>query len=182
MSQWLYLACLVCVHCNLRLDGRDLRLVNVWLAPTSAVHNQLSHIRLDRSSVAEYAIRFCSLAAISGWNEAALITAFSQGLSSNLVIYYDAMGLENIIQCSIRVAQRISACHPDQPLLQSSSKFPSAVLAAPVSEPMQVDYFHLAPLERQWWILNDLCLYCGLDGHLISTCPVCPPRPVVSSI
>lgn len=36
----------------------------------------------------------------NGWNEAALITAFRQGLSSNLFIYDDAMGLENIIQCS----------------------------------------------------------------------------------
>lgn len=37
-------------------------------------------------------------------------------------------------------------------------------------------------MERQRRILQHLCLYCGAEGHLISSCPIRPPRPAVSTI
>lgn len=50
---------------------------------------------------------------------------------------------------------------------------------APTAEPMQIDSFHLSHSDRQWRIINHLCLYCGGEGHLL---PVHPPHPVVSTI
>lgn len=92
------------------------------------------------------------------------------------------MGLENLIQRSIRVVQRISACQSMISPLQASPLRTPAVPLAPSSEPIQVDSFHLSHSERQCRIHNNLCLYCGSNGHLIPDCPVSPPRPVVSTV
>jgi len=79
---------------------------------------QLFNLRQGEETVSMYALRFRTLAAASSWNETALITAFRQGLTPKvkelMVMYDDTMGLECLIQKSIRVAQRISACslHP----------------------------------------------------------------------
>jgi len=49
------------------------------------------------------------------------------------------MGLENLIQQFIHVAQRISAYQLETLLLQSSPLIPSAAPTPPPREPMQVD-------------------------------------------
>lgn len=60
-------------------------------------------------------------------------------------IYDEAMGLENLVQQSICVAQCILACQLEASLLQSSPFMPSAAPTAPPNEPMQVDFFHPKP-------------------------------------
>ncbi|ROK30198.1 Retrotransposon-like protein 1 [Anabarilius grahami] len=54
------------------------------------------------------------LAAVSGWNEQALITTYRQGLEPqvrlHLTAYEDSIGLEKFIQLSIRCATRMHAC------------------------------------------------------------------------
>ncbi len=40
----------------------------------------------------------------------------------------------------------------------------------------------LSSAERQRRITRGLCLYCGNGGHVISTCPIRPPRLLVSAI
>ncbi|ROL44933.1 hypothetical protein DPX16_22918 [Anabarilius grahami] len=52
----------------------------------------------------------------------------------------------------------------------------------PVSEPMQLENNRLTFAERQRWLTQGLCLYCGASGHVRSTCPTRPPRPIVSAI
>lgn len=52
----------------------------------------------------------------------------------------------------------------------------------PALEPMQIDSYHLSQSERQRRINNNLFLYCGAEGHLISNCPICPACPAVSTI
>lgn len=135
-------------------------------------------------SVSMYALQFRTLAATSGWNETALITAFRQGLNPNIrqlmVIYDDAMELENLIQKTIRVAQRFSACKFTNPSAKPLPTVPSVTLPAP--ESVQVDSYRLTRAERHRRILNHLCLYCGGEGHVIAACPVRPPCPVVSSL
>lgn len=42
---------------------------------------------------------------------------------------------------------------------------------------MQVGRTRLTPEERQHRFNQQLCLYCGQPGHLISTCPVLPKGP-----
>lgn len=74
-----------------------------------SVHDQLYRLCQGRSTVNDYAFQFHTLAAVNGWNETALITAFRQGLNSNIcqqmAIYDDVIGLESFIQRSIRISQ-----------------------------------------------------------------------------
>ncbi len=51
---------------------------------TSLVHDQLNHLCQGKSSVSDYTLRFCTLATFSGWNEAALITTYRQGLNRSI--------------------------------------------------------------------------------------------------
>ncbi len=64
--------------------------------------DQLLRLRQGSSSTQEYTVKFRTLAASSGWNEAALISAFRQGLDSRLraqmAIYDDTVGLESFMQ------------------------------------------------------------------------------------
>ncbi|ROI96424.1 Retrotransposon-derived protein PEG10 [Anabarilius grahami] len=48
----------------------------------------------------------------------------------------------------------------------------------PAQEPMQVESSLLTPTERQRRLTQNLCLYCGLPGHVLSSCPPRPPRPM----
>lgn len=47
------------------------------------MHDQLFSLQ-GKLTVADYALKFHILAATSGWNETALITAYSQRLNSNI--------------------------------------------------------------------------------------------------
>ncbi len=81
---------------------------------------------------------------------------------------------------TIRVSQRLTACTLSKPALHPPPAVSSVALPAP--EPMQVDFYHLTQGERQRRILHRLCQYCGGEGHIITACPVRPPRPAVSSV
>ncbi len=47
---------------------------------------------------------------------------------------------------------------------------------------MLVDNTRLSLTERHRRLSQGLCLYCGASGHTIATCPVRPPRLMVSAI
>lgn len=47
---------------------------------------------------------------------------------------------------------------------------------------MQVESPCLSLAEQQRQLAQGLCLYCGAKGHVIMTCPIRPPRPVVSFV
>ena len=150
-----------------------------------SVHDQLFSIRQGkRETTSSYALRFHTLACMSGWNESALVTAFRHGLLAEIkqliVVYEDAMGLEALIQKTIRVSQRLSACGLSSPAADPPPAQTS--VAPPAPEPMQIDSYHLTTTERQRRISQHLCLYCGGDGHGTTTCPVRPTRPAVSTI
>ncbi|XDV42921.1 hypothetical protein PO909_011499 [Leuciscus waleckii] len=149
-----------------------------------SVHDQLFNLRQAKNSVSTYTLQFRTLAAASGWNETGLLTAFRQGLNADIrqlmVMYDDSMGIENFIQRTIRVSQRLIAFSLPNFAAYPPPSAPSVALPAP--EPMQVDSYHLTHAERQRRILNQLCLYCGREGHVITACPVRPPRLAVSTI
>lgn len=64
------------------------------------VHDQLYHIHQRKSLVPDYTLRFRTIAAVSGWNEAALITTYCQCLSPSIrhqmVIWSSSSWLSNI--------------------------------------------------------------------------------------
>ncbi|MGL5598168.1 MAG: hypothetical protein ACRDDA_08640, partial [Aeromonas sp.] len=182
-------------HVNLSVEEFITLLKDVFDHSSSSlsVADQLYRLRQGRSSVAEYALRFRTLAAQSGWNPPALIAAYRQGLAIDvrlqMVIFEDTMDLEKFIQRSIQIAQRIAACHrslhasPTAPPLHPTPAPPSNSPASPPApESMQIDSSHLTKEERQRRFTMKLCLYCGEAGHFLPRCPVRPPRPMVSTI
>ncbi len=135
-------------------------------------------------------MRFRTLTAVSGWNERSLITTYRQGLEPRLRLqtasYDDNLGLETMIQHSIRCCSRMQSCFDEQTSWNRctpSYRHPETPFPPePESEPMQTEAMRLAPAERQRRLSKGLCLYCGGGGHLISSCPTRPPRLLVSSI
>ncbi|KAK3530862.1 hypothetical protein QTP70_003635 [Hemibagrus guttatus] len=150
----------------------------------------LCKLRKGKLMVTEYAIQFRTLAAKSGWNEQALLAAYRQGLSPqvrfHLAAHKDAIGLERLIQLSIRVATRMQSCvHRSQDQLHPYNRRdrPEPVSPPePAPEPMQLETTHLNPAERQRRLTQSLCLYCGDTGHALPVCPICPPQPMVNTI
>ncbi|ROL54940.1 Retrotransposon-derived protein PEG10 [Anabarilius grahami] len=156
----------------------------------SSAGEKLYNLKQGAMSIYDYALQFRTLAAICGWNEQALITTYRQGLEPRvrlqLAACEDTIGLEKFIQHSIRCATRMQAClqeHQDQ-FLPISSLCRSEPVSSPepANDPMDVEYSRLTPSERQRRLTLHLCLYCGAPGHIISACPIRPPRPMVSAI
>ncbi|XDV31537.1 hypothetical protein PO909_002528 [Leuciscus waleckii] len=148
-----------------------------------SVHDQLFRLRQGNSSVSDYALRFRTIAASSGWNEIALMTAYRQGLNSDiclqLAIYDDTIGIEKRIQRSILIAQHRTAC------FQNPSARPprlSEPVNPPVPEPMEFDSGRLTTTERNRRRTNNLCFYCGASEHYRAECPVRPGRSAVSTV
>ncbi|XP_058604706.1 uncharacterized protein LOC131522871 isoform X2 [Onychostoma macrolepis] len=73
-----------------------------------SVSDQLLRLRQGTSSTHGYTLQFRTLAASSGWNEAALISAYRQGLESTIrkqmAIYDDSLGLEGFMQRANRIS------------------------------------------------------------------------------
>ncbi|ROL48149.1 Retrotransposon-derived protein PEG10 [Anabarilius grahami] len=156
----------------------------------SSAGEKLYNLKQGAMSIYDYALQFRTLAAVCGWNEQALITTYRQGLEPRvrlqLAACEDTIGLEKFIQHSIRCATRMQAClqeHQDQ-FLPISSLCRSEPVSSPepANDPMDVENSRLTPSERQRRLTLHLCLYCGAPGHIISACPIRPPRPMVSAI
>ncbi len=82
------------------------------------------------------------------------------------------------MQRAARISQRLTACYADE----ATTQLASLASGPPVPEPMQITSARLSRTERARRLAAGLCLYCAASDHLIRTCPVRPPRPVVSTI
>ncbi len=84
----------------------------------SSAGEQLYHLQQGNTSIHDYALRFQTLAAASGWDESPLLTTYRQGqeprLRLHLAAFDDTIGLERFIQLSIRVASLMRSCMEDQ--------------------------------------------------------------------
>ncbi len=135
------------------------------------VPDQLLRLR-QGTSTSDYTLQFRTLAATSSWNEAALLSAYSQWLDprsrAQMAIYDDTMGLENFMQRASRISQRLSTCQPEE-----TAHLPASPAACPpVPEPMQVDSARLSCMERACRLTAGLCLYCAAADRFIKACPV----------
>ncbi|KAK3507794.1 hypothetical protein QTP70_000406 [Hemibagrus guttatus] len=167
---------------------------SLWSQDSLSVGEELCKLRQGKLMVTEYAIQFRTLAAKSGWNEQALLAAYRQGLSPqvrlHLAAHEDAIGLERLIQHSIRVATRLQSCvHRSQDQSRPYNRrdrpepvSPPEPASEPAPEPMQLRTTRLNPAEQQRRLTQSLCLYCGDPGHALPACPIHLPRPMVSTI
>ncbi len=146
-----------------------------------SIHEELFQLRQADRNIHKFTIYIRTLAASSGWNETALLSAYHRGLNPRLrqqmLIFEDAVGLESFLLKPQQVSQHLCAVSAEE---RTSDISP--INNSPNHEAMQTDQHHLSATERQRRIRLKLCLYCGEEGHLHQTCPVRPPRPAVSTI
>ncbi len=72
-----------------------------------SVSDQLLRLHNGTSSTNKHTFQFRTMAATSGWNEAALLSVYRQGLDSGIgaqmAIYGDSVGLESFMQKANRI-------------------------------------------------------------------------------
>ncbi|KAK3559913.1 hypothetical protein QTP86_026947 [Hemibagrus guttatus] len=150
---------------------------------------QLMELRQGSDSTVDYAIKFRTLAAQSGWNNAALWAVFHEGLNpvlqTELACREDATSLTQYIATAIRLdnllrQHRAGARPPvsSHPRLRPDYPRPHEE----VPKPMQLGRSRLTEREHQRWAQMRLCYYCGNSRHLIHRCPERPSSAQVALI
>ncbi|KAI2665820.1 Transposon Tf2-6 polyprotein [Labeo rohita] len=138
-------------------------------------------LRQGRRTAADYALDFRTLAAQSGWNDGPLKLHYRKGLNPDLQVELacrdEGLTLQQYIDLSIRVDNVLRARKSSRPLTSMPLTLPAAE-AAP--EPMQLGTTKLTVEKRERRLRGNLCLYCGLAGHIRANCPTRPPRPPTS--
>ncbi|KAL0187880.1 hypothetical protein M9458_014979, partial [Cirrhinus mrigala] len=91
------------------------------------VDSQLYHLKQGECSVSKYTTEFRTLTVQTTWSDAALHTAYYEGLSTRpkdeLAVWELPATLEGMIQLALRVDQRMS--HPSKHVFRSSTGFTS---------------------------------------------------------
>ncbi|KAK3527263.1 hypothetical protein QTP86_018630 [Hemibagrus guttatus] len=135
-------------------------------------------LRQGSEAAADYAIRFRTLAAQSGWNDVALWAVFHAGLhpalQSELVCHEEATSLSQFVATAIRLdnlrrqhragVQASSAARPQRRMDYSAHREEEP-------EPMQLGRSGLAAQGHRPWGQMKLCYHCGTSGHLSPRCP-----------
>ncbi len=138
----------------------------------------LAVLHQGRRSVADFAIEFRTLATTCEWNEPALVARFLEGLNMDLKEEIYARGPPTQLDQLIELGIRLDKCFEQRRRVRASESRPletltPAVVSSPLRsdpEPMQLGGVRISAEERQWRILNRLCLYCGTAGHFASSC------------
>ncbi|KAK3531891.1 hypothetical protein QTP70_034396 [Hemibagrus guttatus] len=136
---------------------------------------QLMELRQGSDSAVDYAIKFRTLAAQSGWNDTALWAVFCKGLSpalqTELTCREDATSLSQYVATAIcldnLLHQHRAGARPPisaRPHLD----YPRPREEAP--KPMQLGRSWLTEREQRRCTQMRLCYYCGGSGHLIHRC------------
>ena len=152
---------------------------------------ELSTLRQGKDSVCDYAIHFRTLAAESGWNNAALYDTFLKGLSAeiqDLLVPLDLpTSLDALIALAIRTDNRRTQLRRyreerrsgrDQHTAPRESRWLTPHRVSPEKphlrsdeEPMQLGRARLSPEERLKRRQEGRCFYCREASHLVNSCP-----------
>ncbi len=152
------------------------------------VNHKLARLR-QTHSMTEYVSQFRTLAARSGWNEAALLARFKDGLSSeikDLLLpqwnrYKTVRELQSGATTAYQNLQSRNRHRPRQDHARSQATqasrrpTPVPVVATPPSpNSMDLDSMrvkHISAEEKQRRRDLGLCLYCGGENHFAQDCP-----------
>ncbi|KAK3554941.1 hypothetical protein QTP86_001880 [Hemibagrus guttatus] len=139
---------------------------------------QLMELCQGSETAADYAIRFHTLVAQSGWNDAALWAVFrtglNPGLQAELACHVEATSLSQFMATSIRL-DNLRRQHRMGTQASASAR-PRVRTDYPVhreeaTEPMQLGRSRLAAQGHRPRGQMRLCYNCGASGHLSPRCP-----------
>ncbi|KAK3535604.1 hypothetical protein QTP70_017137 [Hemibagrus guttatus] len=150
---------------------------------------QLMELRQGPDTAADYAIKFCTLAAQSGWNDTSLWAVFRAGLNPELQtelacrteettlsqFVATAIRLDNLMRQHQAGTSRFTTAHPRSRPNYSSFR-------EEASEPMQLGRSRLVEPAHQQRSWMRLCYNCGASGHLSPRCPKKPSSAQVALI
>ncbi|KAM4595746.1 uncharacterized protein V3H82_003139 [Fundulus diaphanus] len=164
--------------------SRELVRVFSPVLPCRESSRGLLSLKQGERTVSDYIIDFHLLAADSLWNEPALMDVFIEGLNGKIKDelatrdYPQTLKqLEDLVtRIDLRLMERRRERRPIPPPRSWVSSFspagPSASRSPADPEPMQLGKTVLSKEERQHRQQQDLCLYCGGEGHRVRSCPV----------
>ena len=161
-------------------------------------HTALRKLRQGKDSALRYATLFRQIAKSTGYNDAALMEFYQDGLRYDIqdyMLYFleEPGSLEELISLSIRIDNRLLGRRSDnsdrQPQFKrfiprkphfdgpkstpapGSPQTPQLPTPAPMDlDGMKVKPGKLTPEERNRRLTNNLCLYCGEPGHRLNEC------------
>lgn len=140
---------------------------------------QILSLRQGRSSAAEFALTFRTLAAPTGWPDDPLKLHFRQALNmdlqSELACRDEGKTLDQIIDLTVRIDNLIRSKRPNRgvsPLIQ---------LTFSNMNPCKWDIL-VFPLRREIVAFRGICLYCGQPGHMRVSCPTRPKQHTSTTV
>lgn len=138
-------------------------------------------IQQGTRSVAQYAIEFRTLAAEVGWNNEALVAAFFHGLSDAIKDEVAARDLPEDLEALVSFLILIDIRLRERPSFKERLRKPPVPLSPtcsfppmPPSPPMPPGPESPGTAVPMQLGFTRLCLYCGLQGHLLKSCPTRP--------
>ncbi len=142
---------------------------------------QILTLKQGRNTAAEFALAFRTLAAQTGWPDDPLKLHFCRRLSpefqTELVCRDEGKTLTQLIDLAIHINNMICSRRPSRGSTFRSLSSP----VVPEQEVMQVGHACISPEERDHRYHQNLCLYCGQDGHVKISCPTRPKQHASSA-
>ncbi|KAK1795112.1 hypothetical protein P4O66_010292, partial [Electrophorus voltai] len=149
-----------------------------------ACGEMLTKLHQGNRSMSDYTHEFHTVAAGSGWNNAALLLTFRNGLNTEvlheLACWDDEFNLDHLIALAIRLdcflrEQRL--CRANSTHLTCTTPVTRVYARQEnTAEPMQCDSSRLIKEERRRCFQAGLCLYCESSGQIIRKCHIRPNR------
>ncbi len=139
----------------------------------------LLELAQGRTSAAEYALEFRTLAAQTNWTDNSLKVIFRRGLShdlqTELACRDEGKDFNQFVHLAIQIDNLMRSRRPGSRSATSSRNLPLpryySHMTADSSEPMQINATRLTEEEKERRRSQRLCLYCGEAGHFRQNCP-----------
>ena len=160
---------------------------------TGTVERKLETLKQANRNFTTYYAEFSRHVANTQWNDAAKKTALSRGLSNEIK---DALALADQVpeaygefasylqrldnRIRAREAQRKGRPPPRAPAPRTPIAPVQSTATGTHPGPMDLSTFRprLSPEERAWRITQNMCFYCGGQGHVARFCPNKPRNPL----
>ena len=149
--------------------------------PQASAEAALMTLTQGRDSVAAYTTKFRSHAAASGWNDLGLRGHYRRGLNKDvrqflLGVFPRPTTLAALMDICLDYGQQLAELAADFP--ENPRRAPATTAPAPAPTPLgrrptapQGRRGPLTAEEKDRRRNNNLCLYCGVAGHLVGECP-----------